>query len=299
MRHRRIGGTDAPKVLGVSKYGGGIDVYRRVVDGDPGTIDPFLAKRGRLLEPVIRELSRDLYGWSLRPHPGVLLDPRRDWCASSPDDLLADDEAGVDYKSVDPRAAGAYGEEGTDDVPLDVYLQCVHYMAALELPRWHVVAYFGGNDLRRYTLHRDGEIEATWEKACSEFWRLYILPRRPPPPDASDSYLAWLMERRPKELGPVARASAQAEDWAARLREARKAKAAAEELEAEARNHLVAELGSAQRLLGDGWSLSTQSRKSTAWKAAAEAARIPQDIVEQHTTSTTFPVFREQKGKQQ
>lgn len=300
MRHRRIGGTDAPKVMGLSKYGSPIDVYARVAEGRDNPIDPFTARRGHLLEPVIRELSKDLYGWALAPRdyskPLVVMDERREWCAASPDDLLADQDAGIDYKSVDPRGGVGYGEEGTDQVPPDVLIQCVHYMAALDRPRWYVVAYFGGNDLRRYVLARDLELESMWTEACARFWVDYVLAKRPPPPDSSEGYLSWLMERR-KPQGETLQATPEAEKWARQLASAREAIAKAERAESEARNQLVALLGDAQRLVGDGWTLGTQSRKSTAWKAAAEAAGVSREVLERHTSTTTFPVFRESKEK--
>lgn len=295
-RHRRIGGTDAPKLMGLSKYGGPIDVFARIVEGKENAIDPFTAKRGKLLEPVIRELGRDRYGWALKPHPGIILDREREWCASSPDDLLADEEAGIDYKSVDPRGGAAYGDEETDQVPFDVFVQCTHYMAALDRPRWYVVAYFGGNDLRRYFLERDLDVEAAWLEACERFWVDHVMPKRPPPPDASSSYLEWLMERR-SPTGDSLEASSTAEEWARRLMRARVVMAEAEKAESEARNQLAAILGNAQRLTGDGWTFATQSRRSVAWKAAAESAGVPKEILEQHTSTSTFPVFREREKK--
>lgn len=294
--HRRIGGTDAPKLMGMSKYGGPTNVYARIVLGEQNDIDPFTAMRGQLLEPVIRELSRVKYGWELDKHPGIIMSPDLEWCASSPDDLLKSEDAGIDYKSVDPRGFGDWGDENTDQVPTDYLIQCTHYMAALDRPRWYVCAYFGGNDLRRYVIERDPELEHDWKVACSDFWQRYVVTKTPPPPDDTASYGEWLV-RKYKSNGTTVTAGPDAEEWAKRLSQTKEQIKALEEQEREATNHLQALLGEGERLRGDGWLLRYQERSSTSWKGICEEVGVPQDLVTKYTNKTRYPMFRQEKRK--
>jgi len=296
VRHRRIGGSEAAKVMGLSKYGGPIDVYRRLVEGQVDEFDPFLSKRGHLLEPVIRELSRDKFQWSLAPNPGVVLDKQREWCAASPDDLLADQDAGVDYKSVDPRGGSDWGEEGTDQVPIDYLFQAVQYMAVFGKSQWHFAAYFGGNDLRCYTVQRNLDLESAWDEGCSKFWVDHVMAKAPPAPDATEQYGSWLIKRY-RSNGTTAAASPEAERWASELRQARLLQEQAETRVREARNHLMALMGEAERLKGDGWSFRYQSRTTTSWKQLAESLGVASDVIAKHTKTSTFATFREDKKK--
>lgn len=293
-RHRRIGGRDAAAILGFSKYAGPIDAYARIVEGRENSIDPFHAKRGQLLEPVIRELAVMKYGWELAPNPGVTLDPKREWCAASPDDLLW--EGGVEYKSVDPRLYREYGEEDTDEVPPDHLIQCAHYMAVFDQPCWWVVAYFGGSDLRRYLIRRDLELEGLWEDTCARFWRDHILAMSPPPPDATEGYQAWLAQKYPSVLSPyLLPATPEATRWVEQLKAAKAAAKEAEAKEQEARNNLQALIGAADGIEGDGWKMTwkwTKGAPRTAWKTIVEEAGISPELVAKHTKQDGHRTFR-------
>ena len=295
-RHRRIGGTDSPKLLHMSKYGGPSAVYRRIVLGEANDIDPFTAMRGQMMEPVTRGLSQIKYGWKLAPHPGIIESAEYEWCAASADDLLADENAGVEYKSVDPRGYSDWGDEGTDQVPTDYLIQCTHYMAAFDRPRWYICAYFGGNDLRRYVLQRDLDLEETWRSVCETFWREHVLTKTPPPPDSTPDYGEWLI-RRYKSNGTTVSAGPEAEGWATRLRETKAQIAALEEQEREATNHLQQLLGEGERMKGDGWLMRYQERTSTSWKGICEELGAPTELVTKYTGKTRYPMFRQEKKR--
>lgn len=294
---RRIGGTDIARIVGLSSYGGPIDAYRRIVEGHSPEQTPAM-RRGTLLEPVIRQMYVDETGAQLRtPHPGVVVSPRHEFMCASVDDLatLQGEQRVAEYKSANLRAAQQFGEPGTDAVPQGYLVQCAWYLATCDLSAADLAVLVAGDDFRIYRIQRDLELEAMLLEAGARFWRDNILPRRPPPPDASEAYAEWLSERYPQSRGPMLSADAEAERWAQQLRQAKADIDDAEWREKEARNALVSIIGDADGVAGNGWQVtyrSTKGREQTDWKAVCEELQISKAVIERFSKRTPYRVLR-------
>src|SRR5690349_12032790 len=99
---RRIGGSDIPKLLGISPYGGPLEVYERIVLGVEAPWNPRM-ERGTMFEPVLRALGQRMLGLELEdvesdyfPHPSL------EYAHAQVDDLARRDglPVCVDYKTV-------------------------------------------------------------------------------------------------------------------------------------------------------------------------------------------------------
>lgn len=190
---RRIGGSDVPKLLGLSPYGNAADVYERVVLGVEQPWTPAM-DRGIALEPTLRAHARAAW-------PELVLEDRErdihdhptlDFLRAQVDDTGRD--AGlpvvIDYKS-QSRWAKGWGAPETDEVPETYLLQLTVQMMCCDRPAAYAVVGFGtdvqGEELfalesvQRYVLERDAELEARIVEACESFWRRHVLPRVPPP----------------------------------------------------------------------------------------------------------------------
>jgi predicted phage-related endonuclease len=281
---KQLGGSDLSALVGLNPYRSPFDVYRRVVDGVE-TPDSKPMRRGRLMEPVIRTLAAEDLGLKLLG-PRKVKDAQRPWLRLSLDDVhQADSEEPVEMKSVAFHAAGEYGE-GADEVPVQHICQAQAYMHGLRAPRARLVALIGLDDLREYTLRADLDFQSMLLEAAERFWVNHVVPQRPPPVDASPACGEWLAARYPRNSGAMLPAPPAAETLARQLRMAREDKADAEEREKAARNQLVALIGDADGLEGQGWRVThtlVKGRTATDWEAVCAEARVPQALIQKHT----------------
>jgi predicted phage-related endonuclease len=284
-----LGGSDLSALLGLNPYRSAFDIYRRVVEGVE-TPDGPLLRRGRLMEPVIRCLATEDLGLKLLG-PRKVKDEARPWLRLSLDDVAlaaGGVEQPVEFKSVAFHAASEYGESGTDEVPLPHLLQCQAYIHGLRAPSARLVALIGLDDLREYILRADLELQSMLLEAAERFWVDHVLPKRPPPLDGTEACSTWLAGRFPRNTGTTVPARPEDEHWAHQLAVARVAKDAAEEMERQARNQLVAAIGDADGMASpNGWRIShklVKGRAKTDWEAVAREANVPPSLIERHTT---------------
>jgi putative phage-type endonuclease len=291
-----IGGTDIPAIVGIDKYRGPLDVYARIVEGKE-TEDKEAFLRGRLMEPVIRELYQYRTGAALKGPRKI----RDGWVRANLDDVAIRDgvERVAEFKSANIRVAHEWGD-GDDDVPPSYLLQCQWYMHWARIPFCDLAVFLGGADLHVYELRADLDLQSMLIEAAERFWRDHVETKTPPPVDGSWSSSEWLRARFPVERGPVMVADTQDEEIARRLFAAREAKAAAEREEYAARNALIMRIGDAAGIEGQGWRVSykqTKGKPSTDWEAVCAEAGVPKELIEKHTKRSPFRMFRPTETK--
>ena len=146
-------------------------------------------KRGRLLEPVIREMTitklRD------EGHEVRLLnknkrhtDARHRFLRSEIDfEILLDgEETNVDAKSVNAYARKEFGTEGTDQIPIYYTAQFMHGLGITGRRRCLVAALRSFDDVDLYWIERDDETIAAMREKMVAFWTEHVVPRVPPDP---------------------------------------------------------------------------------------------------------------------
>lgn len=298
LRLTGIGASEVAAVLGISPWARPIDVYRAKVEGRE--LDETLPmKRGRILESAIADWYAEDTGATLRP--GVTTrHPRCSVLLATPDRFALHrngEERGLECKAPGVHMASAWGESGSDQVPIYYVAQVETQMACCNLQDADVAALLGGEDFRTYHLRRDAELEALIIDAAERFWTDHVLPRRPPAPDASEPYSEWLHTRYPEvsAKAPILKADPEDQQWATQLFDARARKAAAEEDEKLARQHLEARIGSAYGMEGQTWKIlwsDSKGRASTNWEAVAAEAGLSRALIEKHTKRTPHRVFK-------
>lgn len=293
---RKIGGTDISAIVGESRWGGPHAVYRRIVEGYQQPQNPAM-RRGQILEPAIRTMFVEATGAQLvDPHPGIVQSEKYDFMTASLDDMATVDGVRrvVEYKSASSRKADEWGA-ADDDVPPEYLLQCAWYLCATDLQEADLAVLIGGDDFRVYRIKRDLELEGRLVAAAEKFWRDHVLPKRPPPADATSAYGEFLKERYPTSSKPLLLSNPMAEQYAAELRAAKALAAAATEREKAAENALKALIGEAEGIAGSDWKItwkSTKGRTSTDWDAVAAEAKVPRSLIEKHTKLTPYRVFK-------
>jgi len=204
----------------------------------------------------------------------------------------------VDAKNVGVFAPREWGEPLTDEIPPRYIVQLHVQMMATGTQVADLAMLFGGQRMRIYRVVRDEEIAASCREVAERFYHDHVLADLPPPVDASNEWSRFLNSRR-QRTDEFVEATAEAVDWATRLRDASEAKAEAEELEKEAQNHLKAIIGENAGIVGTFGRISFKRNRDSEKvdeKAVIDALAVKlcgvdpelaafiESVIKQHTT---------------
>lgn len=160
-----IGGSLGAKVLGLSNFGTPYDAWLafmgKAPEPDEKTKERF--EMGHQLEGFIAKQIERLYGVKTRSCKDAYVDPEHPWLICHPD-RLAKDENGetfpIEIKSASSFSSRKWGDEDTDEIPYDYFIQCYFYFKT-KVPNpgymWQVT--FADNQIKRYIVKYDKAIE--------------------------------------------------------------------------------------------------------------------------------------------
>lgn len=174
-RRKGIGGSDAAAVLGLSKWKTAYDVFLDKTGQSEPTPDNDAMLWGRLLEPVIRQQYADRTGREVAM-PSMLTMADKPYIVANVDGLCNDRV--LEIKTA--RTAKDWGEEGTDEVPMQYFLQCQHYLMVTGKPVADVAVLIGSADFRIYTVEANEKLFGVMQTAYAEFWNNHVLTGTPP-----------------------------------------------------------------------------------------------------------------------
>lgn len=134
-REKTIGASEAAKACGLSEYGTPLSLYLEKT----GQVPPFAGnehtRRGRRYEPLIAEDWEELRGIKLRRYPcPMFIHGLYDFISATPDGEI-DDTSGLEIKSSTWRAKSKLGDEGTDDIPSEWFIQAQQQMLVMNWSR--------------------------------------------------------------------------------------------------------------------------------------------------------------------
>jgi putative phage-type endonuclease len=182
-RRRGIGGSDAPAILGVSKWRTPLDIYlEKRGEGEPQPESPAM-RWGTALEPVVRQAYADLTGETVRV-PGLLVHPERLWMLAHVDGLT---ESGRLVEIKTARMADGWGEPGTDEIPDAYLIQVQHYLSVTAISVADVAVLIGGSDFRVYEVPADADLQGVIVAAEVDFWDRVQTGRPPDPVSLADA----------------------------------------------------------------------------------------------------------------
>lgn len=173
-----VGCSQIASVIGMSKFTTPLEAYRRFHGTalPPTEEQQEIFDRGHRAEAFIAKEIENTYGYRLQCSNYAWLHPTYNWFICHPDRLVVGgingQRIGVEIKSSSVYTSKEWGDENTDEVPLDYYLQCLGYMACGVCDEVHL---FRCSDwkLTRYIIKYDEErirkMEEMLEKAVSDF----------------------------------------------------------------------------------------------------------------------------------
>jgi len=184
QRKQGIGGSDAAAVLGYSRWHSAYDVWRAKVDDStaPDSGNEY-TRRGTRREPELVREYCNLTGKTVYKTPH-LIHPSINYIHANLDGIIPGERV-VEAKT--SRRRDGWGDEGTEDVPIDYYLQCQHYMliaAALGLipdadPLCDLIVSIAGEAIQCYTIAGNKELWAAMLTKYAAFWR-HVTDLTPP-----------------------------------------------------------------------------------------------------------------------
>lgn len=159
-RADKIGGSDAASVVGLPGARLTARELYHVFRGDmkrpePDPIDIFI---GHQMEPMLVDWSNqrpERRDWKpLRDYRVTKKNRRYPFAVAHPDRLWPGQRVGWEGKT--RHHSKGWGPDGTDEVPEEVALQCMHYMELFNYDAWDVaVFFFIDREFRFYPLTRD------------------------------------------------------------------------------------------------------------------------------------------------
>lgn len=204
-RKTHIGSSDAPAIAGLSPFRTAGDVYLEK------TADIFEQQEGEV-QKIGRLLEHSVLNWfqehthnkirknQRRVHSNMIMAANIDAIVEGKKELVEAKTSGVIF----PAGRDQWGEEGTDQIPEHVIVQCQHSLAVekdYELV-W-VPVLLGGVGFRLYRVDRNDELIEKLEGIEVNFWNEYVLKRTPPPDSVPSVELLKRLRREPNKVVPI------------------------------------------------------------------------------------------------
>ena len=221
-----LGSSDAPAILGVSRYKSPLQLYCEKL----GLVErgPMLERQkwGLVLEAPIADAFEQETGRAvLAPPPHTIqVHDTLDWLRCSVDRYQVPEAPklpppceGVGVLEV-KNADIHLGSEWTSEPPIEYQVQLQHQLAVTGYQWGSIAALIGGNHFVWQDLKRDEDFIAILMAEEEKFYKR-LLEKTPPPPDGSDGTKKLLAQLYPKDTGVSIALPVEAVDWDERMRE--------------------------------------------------------------------------------
>ena len=258
-----IGGSEAGIVLGLNPWKSRLELWDEKVN-KTRRLDPdaeIRLKLGNILEPFIAEQYSKETGRKLEIREQKI-HPIYPFLLGNIDREIVDASDGRGPGILEIKTKGAF-TDWDDEIPMYYQAQLQHYLAIYGY-RW---GSFGVLDLGRMKLSvvdidRDDEFISKMIKEEIEFWKL-VTDRLLPDVGKSISCQEFLREKYKisENITIDLTENEDATKWAIMLKEAKEGIKTAEELETEAKNHLMSIMGNAEKGIGGNFTITWKSPK--------------------------------------
>lgn len=193
LKRRKIGGSDAPVILGISSY----KTPERLrleklgrIQGSPVTEGMEI---GSLIEPMIGTLFGVRTGLKVIACDHIYVHPDFDHMTATPDCMVVDPSREDNIGLVQIKNVGEYHASAwADGAPDAVHAQIQHELAVTGYSYAYAVALIGGNKLVHYRIERDDDYIAELIEHERVFWE-HVTNDIPFPLTANDTETVELL----------------------------------------------------------------------------------------------------------
>lgn len=302
-RSQFLGGSDAAAVMGLSPWATPVELWGQKTGRTPKEV-PDAARqkmfdRGHKLEPFIRDMVIDKL--KARGHQVELIatnerytDPEHPFLACEIDfELLLDGEhINCDAKSVSGFARKKWGDEDTEDVPIEYAAQFMFGLMVTGRGKCLVAALRSFDDVDIYWTLRDEETIQAMRPKLVSFWVDHVMTGEPPDPMVF-SDIKYLF---PKDNGQAVEATEEVAGQVRALQTIKKQIKALEDKEADLQFQIADFISPNAILKFAGKEIATWKAQDTRrldQKALQEQAP---EIAAKFTTTTSSRVLRLKKA---
>jgi putative phage-type endonuclease len=190
-RRTGIGGSDAAAALGLSPWQTPYELWLQKTGRAPPVEQNEPMLWGHLLEDVVRREYARRTGLETRTIAEMIRHPQHPWMFVHLDGEVIGRPVRVILEVKTARTAQGWGEEDTDEIPLNYLIQTHHSMAVTQAEVCDVAVLIAGQDFRLYQVWRDHEIEAQLVEREAAFWEMVTSDQPPPPMTMQDAVRRW------------------------------------------------------------------------------------------------------------
>lgn len=304
-RRSGLGGSDAGAVLGLNPHRSAVDVYLNKLSLVADEEMSEAAYWGIVLEDVVAKEYARRSGAKVQRINHMLRHPQKPWMIANldrvvvtpgsvariKDEVLLGADGLLECKTASAYKSTAWGDEETDDLPVEYAAQCMWYMAVTGRDWCDLAVLIGGQRYLYKRIERDESTIDGMVERLNEFWFKNVLSRVPPPAQsAEDAY-----KLHPKDDGSVIQANQRTVELLSRARELKtQIKALELELEGDKKKAVLGVAGEVKVWMGgaatielNGIELATwkaaRDSEVTNWEAVAQEVNAPLEIIVKHT----------------
>lgn len=181
-RYTGFGASDMAGAIGLSeRRTQPLTIYKRKRRELIDTEETEAMEAGRFMEPSIRDWYCHRTATTLLdPHPPMYRHSEYSYLLATPDGII-DEKRLLECKNASEYMKGEYGEQGTDSVPVEYFVQCQSQMCVMDTSSVQLAAVIGGNKLRIYDVLRNDELIDLMIRVAGELWQR-IMDGKPPEP---------------------------------------------------------------------------------------------------------------------
>lgn len=287
LRKGFIGGSDAGAVMGMNPYSSPFAVWAEKTGKVPGFEGNLITQVGAYLEDLVAQIFTQDTGKKVRRKNRMLVNDEYPWACADVDRMVVGERALLEIKTTNSVPAMKKIRGG--EYPEQWYCQMTHYLAVTGLEKAYLAVLVNCRDLRIFELERDEDEIAALMDAEKDFWEK-VTQDIPPEADGSEATTEALGKVYPESSeDTVLLINGDLLEQRARLLTAKKA------LETdidEINNKIKFEMGTAERGLALGYTVTWKSQSKKTFDRKALEADYPGIDLEKYYKTTSSRVFR-------
>lgn len=195
-RQTSIGASDAGPALGLSRHKTPYQLWEEKTASEIIQFDSPILRRGRLFEPIIRQMYSNETGRAVKKVPKMTSE-RYPFMSASPDGYAEDGKRYIEIKTA--RNKREWGEPGSDEVPLSYMIQVQHGLIVTGLEVADIPVSFSLDDFAIYEVPADKELQEMIIEKEAAFWEL-VKNRIPPEPSNYVDVYRRFAQSMPKSI---------------------------------------------------------------------------------------------------
>ncbi|MBP2638297.1 MAG: putative phage-type endonuclease [Firmicutes bacterium] len=258
LRRQGIGGSDAPIVLGLSRYKSPVGLWlEKTGQIVPEEVGEY-AYWGQRLEDIVAGEFTLRTGLKVKRKNAILTHSEYPFMIANIDRMIVGERAGLECKTTSAYRKDDW--EG-DNVPDAYYVQCQHYMAVTGYKTWYIACLIGGNTFVHKVVVRDDAFIERMIEVQKQFWD-HVVNGTMPAVDGSDACADALKSLYPESNGKMVALPAIAESFITQYESAKQDEDAAKLRKQEAQHSLEELLGDNEIGQINGRAVNWKSRKA-------------------------------------